>query len=102
MVVVDSDSHGRYFLRVGEATANEPLEDVDGGIRIFSAARGKVVVTSSSVPLRAVSLFGIDGKPERLLTNLSSMSEVIELPEGLYVIHARTDRSEKSEKVIIY
>ncbi len=102
MVVVDSDSHGRYFLRVGEATANEPLEDVDGGIRIFSAARGKVVVTSSSVPLRAVSLFGIDGKPVRLLTNLSSMSEVIELPEGLYVIHARTDRSEKSEKVIIY
>lgn len=98
-VSVAGDSHGRYYLRAGLPTANETVSLPTETIRIYSVRSGKVEVSSSNAPLREVTAYGIDGRPICASRTLGGTTCTLDLPSGIYLIHARTAQSERTEKI---
>ncbi|WP_455624209.1 T9SS type A sorting domain-containing protein [Parabacteroides sp.] len=91
---VSGDSHGRYFLRDSELGT-----ELENTISIYSAQRGKVIV-SSLRPVKDIKVVGLDGSQVRQFS-VNTTQYTFNLPAGIYMIYASDGEREHTEKVIV-
>lgn len=92
------NDHGRYFLRAGTPTANETV--MDDELFIYALAKGHVIVSSASAPLRQILVYNIGGALVRQISVNANRHDFY-LPAGLYVIQAETSGKVISRKISI-
>lgn len=91
---VSGDSHGRYFLR--DSDLGTELENT---ISIYSAQRGKVIV-SSLRPVKDIKVVTLNGSQVRRFS-VNTTQYTFNLPAGIYMIYASDGEREYTEKVIV-
>ncbi len=95
-VTVPGSTHGRYFLNgTDEMTA-------DGDIAIYSPTPGRLVVAAPAPEaLDRVRVYTPAGQLVQTFSGLNTSAHTFDLPQGIYLIEAVSERAAKKAKMHI-
>lgn len=98
-VSVPAGTSGRYFLRAGAPTGNEVI--ARNAFLVYSVGGGKVMVTSSNIPLKDIRVYTMGGAQVRSI-QASGMQQEIYLNRGIYLITVSDqDGLQETRKVLV-
>ena len=86
-VQVKGNTCGRYYLRTGVPTGNEPIANAQ--LLIYTMGRNRIVVSSTSDPVELIRVYQVDGtlmKEEKA----NDFYREVQMNPGIYIVKAQT------------